>query len=242
VPEPSGKGPRRVAHDASATPDDDPDLKADRPRAERRIAATITVLVAMSLPLLLPAHLSPGVVWLLPILEGVFLVAILVVDPGRIDRRGLQVRWLSIALVAVLALAAAWGAGRLVWDLLHGDPQTKDATKLLVTGSLVWVQTIIAFAFVYWELDGGGPAERYFHPPAYPDLAFPQQMSPEVCPPGWSPVFVDYLYLSVTSAMAFSPTDVMPLARWAKLTMALESIISIVILSLVIANSVNLLD
>jgi uncharacterized membrane protein len=60
-------------------------------------------------------------------------------------------------------------------------------------------------------------------------------------PPGWRPVFVDYLYLALTNATAFSPTDVMPLARWAKLTMSVQSILSIVILSLVVANAVNLL-
>ena len=38
--------------------------------------------------------------------------------------------------------------------------------------------------------------------------------SPELAPADWEPHFVDYLYLSFTNATAFSPTDVMPLARW----------------------------
>jgi uncharacterized membrane protein len=199
------------------------------------------VLVSMVIPLLLPKSLSPGPTWIMSIFEGVFLVAIVVVDPGRIDRRGRQARVLSIALVVSLAAGAAWATGRLVGELIHGQPQTSDAGELLLAGALVWIEAIIAFTFVFWELDSGGPANRYFRVATYPDFAFPEQMNPELAPPDWGPVFVDYLYLSLTNAMAFSPTDVMPLARWAKLAMALQSMISIVILSLVIANSVNLM-
>ena len=52
---------------------------------------------------------------------------------------------------------------------------------------------------------------------------------------------MDYFYLGFTNATVFSPTDVMPLARWAKMTMVAQALMSIVILSLVIANAVNLL-
>ncbi|MGX6508837.1 hypothetical protein [Rhodococcus sp. SJ-2] len=211
-------------------------------RAERRWAASAFVLVAMAVPLLLPARYSPGTDWFLPAIEGFVLLALIVVDPGRIDRPGRWVRALSIALVVAIAAGAAWGAGRLVWDLLHGAPQTPEPIELLVAGALVWLQTVLAFAFLYWELDGGGPVTRHLRPPVHPDLAFPQQLDPRLARPGWRPIFVDYLYLALTNATAFSPTDVMPLARWAKLTMAVQSLLSIVILSLVVANAVNLLD
>ncbi|WLP90495.1 hypothetical protein [Gordonia sp. NB41Y] len=212
-----------------------------RPRAERRWTASAFVLVSMAVPFLLPARYSPGTDWLLPTIEGLVLVALVIVDPGRIDRPGRRARALSLALVAAIAVGAAWGAGRLVWDLLHGNPQTTVATELLISGALVWIQTIIAFAFLYWELDNGGPVTRHLHPRTHPDLAFPQQLDPSLAAPGWRPVFFDYLYLALTNATAFSPTDVMPLARWAKLAMAIQSLLSIVILSLVVANAVNLL-
>ena len=61
-------------------------------------------------------------------------------------------------------------------------------------------------------------------------------MNPDLAPPGWSPLFCDYLYLGYTNAVAFSPTDAMPLAHWAKAAMAIQSMISILILSLVIAQ------
>jgi hypothetical protein len=44
------------------------------------------------------------------------------------------------------------------------------------------------------------------------------------------PMFVDYLSLGFTNAMGFSPTDVMPLTPWAKLTMLVHAMISLVII------------
>ena len=52
---------------------------------------------------------------------------------------------------------------------------------------------------------------------------------------------MDYLYFSFTNATAFSPTDVMPLARWAKLTMLVQSSVSLAVGALVIARAVNIL-
>lgn len=212
------------------------------PRAERRWTASAFVLVSMAVPFLLPASYSPGTAWLLPAIEGCVLAALIVVDPGRIDRPGTWVRALSVALVVVIAAGAAWGAARLVWELLHGSPQATVATDLLVSGALVWVQTVLAFAFLYWELDGGGPVNRHLRPRVHPDLAFPQQLESELAAPGWRPVFADYLFLALTNATTFGPADVLPLARWAKLTMAVQSLLSVVILGLVVANAVNLLN
>jgi hypothetical protein len=95
---------------------------------------------------------------------------------------------------------------------------------------------------LYWELDGGGSAERLHSPREFPDLAFPEHLNPHVARPGWRPFFADYFYLGFTNATAFSPTDVMPLARWMKLLMTAQAVMSIMILALVIANAVNLLN
>jgi uncharacterized membrane protein len=70
---------------------------------------------------------------------------------------------------------------------------------------------------------------------------FPQMDQKEYAPPQWKPEYVDYLYLAFTNALAFSPTDTMPLARWAKLTMLLQSLVSVVIAVLVVARAVNVL-
>ena len=111
-------------------------------------------------------------------------------------------------------------------------------------GILIWLYSIITFAFLYWELDGGGPEERALNPPAFPDLAFPEQLNPSMwLAPTWAPAeFFDYLYLGFTNATAFSPTDVMPLPRGVKLAMAVQAAGSLFILGLVIARAINILE
>jgi hypothetical protein len=99
---------------------------------------------------------------------------------------------------------------------------------------------VITFAFLYWELDLGGPGERAHIERRYPDLAFPQDMNPTIAPPDWYPTFIDYLYLGLTNNLAFSPTDVMPLKPWAKMAMGLQSVASLLVLGLVIARAVNI--
>jgi hypothetical protein len=199
------------------------------------------LVIAMVVPLVLPARFSLGPPWAVPAVEALLLAAIIATDRGRIDRRSAPGRALSLGLVAVLVADAAGVTGRLVADLIEGGPETNSAADLLKTGFLVWFYTIIAFTFVYWALDGGGPESRFLTPPRFPDLAFPAQLNPGVAPPGWRPEFFDYLYLGFTDATAFSPTDVMPLARWGKLAMTVQSAGSLTILGLVIARAVNIL-
>jgi hypothetical protein len=100
---------------------------------------------------------------------------------------------------------------------------------------------MITFAFVYWELDLGGPGERaHAVDRQFPDLAFPQDLNPAIAHPTWCPSFLDYLYLGLTNNLAFSPTDVMPLSHWAKAAMGLQSVASLVVIGLVIARAVNI--
>jgi hypothetical protein len=216
-------------------------IEAARALAERRWPMAFTLVLAMAVPLLLPARFSLGPSWAVPAVEALLLVAIIATDRGRIDRRSAVGRVLSLGLIAVLVAEAAGVCGRLVVDLVEGGPETNSATDLLKTGFLVWFYTIIAFAFLYWGLDGGGPESRFLAPREFPDLAFPAQLNPGVAPRGWRPEFFDYLYLGFTDATAFSPTDVMPLARWAKLVMTVQAFGSLVILGLVIARAVNIL-
>jgi hypothetical protein len=197
------------------------------------------VVAAMVLTILLPDAVRPGPRWLLPLVEAILLVAVIVGDPGRISRRSRVLRAISIALVCVLGLGTLWATGQLIDDLIHGGPETNSASDLLEAGSVVWLSNNIAFALLYWELDGGGAAARAHHTADHLDLAFPQQLNPRIASPNWEPRFIDYLYLGFTNATAFSPTDVMPLVPWAKITMAVQAVISIAILGLVIARAVN---
>lgn len=197
------------------------------------------VVAAIVLTILLPSdqRALPG--WVLPSIEGVLLVALIAGDPGAIDRRSRLLRVLSIALVTILVLSALSATVLLIDVLITGGQQTNSASELLEVGSIVWVANILAFALLYWELDSGGAAARAHHLRSHGDFAFPQQLSPELAPTGWSPRFVDYLYLGFTNATAFSPTDAMPTAPWAKLAMMVQALSSLAILGLVIARAVN---
>src|SRR5262245_60747430 len=198
------------------------------------------LLVDVVLFLLLPSTMRAGPAWLIPAAELALLVALIVKDPGRIDRRSAGLRRLSLSLVTVLVFESLWATAALVRALIQGtDPAVSCAGSLLAAGAVVWVSNNIAFSFLYWDMDGGGSATRAHAMPRYPDLAFPELLNPHVAPPGWRPRFIDYLYLGFTNATAFSPTDVMPLAPWAKIAMALQAMISLTILGLVIARAVN---
>jgi uncharacterized membrane protein len=206
---------------------------------EARWPMALAVLVAISLTLLLPHNQSPTAAWLLAGFELFLLILIIIKDPGKIDKRSDQLRFLGIALVSVLVITSIGATIDLVYHLIQGGKVANSATDLLQTGGTVWILNMIAFAFLYWEIDGGGSAVRAHRAVEVRDFAFPQDMNPELAPPNWRPVFVDYMYLGFTNATAFSPTDAMPLTGRIKIAMTIQSSISLVVLGLVIARAVN---
>ncbi len=139
-----------------------------------------------------------------------------------------------------MSLSNATSAGRLIVDLVRGEG-IHDPSQLLLTGASIWFTNVIVFGLWYWEFDRGGPVERAVATQPFPDLLFPQMTSPDLAPPDWEPGFIDYFYVSFTNATAFSPTDTMPMTRWAKLTMLTQSAVSVVTVVLVIARAVNIL-
>ena len=198
------------------------------------------VLAVIVLTLLLPSALSPiHARWVVPTIEGILLAALIIGDPGAIDRRSRLLQRLSVGLVAVLVIGALLSTGFLIAELIDGGSATDTAGELLAAGAIVWIVNNIAFSLLYWQLDCGGAAARAHRMPAHPDIVFPQQMNPELAPPDWRPQFVDYLYLGFTNATAFSPTDAMPYAPRVKVAMAAQAVASLAILGLVIARAVN---
>jgi uncharacterized membrane protein len=215
---------------------------SERIVGEPRWPMTLAVVSVISLTMALPERLTSGPRWIFPAGMAILLVALIATDPGAITKTSKALRILSIALVLLMVLSALVSTVILIKDLIEVAPQFQNGTTLLTAGGSVWLINILAFALLYWEFDCSGPAARAQGMPASPDFAFPQQLDPEISPPGWRPQFVDYFYVGVTDAVAFSPTDAMPLARWAKLAMALQAVISLAILGLVIARAVNVLQ
>jgi hypothetical protein len=122
---------------------------------------------------------------------------------------------------------------------LH-PPETR-AVSLLSSSLAIWVMNVLTFSLLYWQIDRGGPFSRASGAATKPDWLFPQATAPEVAPTDWQPLFLDYLYLGYNTATAFSPTDVLPLTRRAKMLMMLESAISLLTLVIVAARAVNVL-
>jgi uncharacterized membrane protein len=208
-------------------------------RGEHRWPAALALLAVIGLQLVLPRNLAFSPQWLPPAVEGLLVVVLVALNPTRINRESRLLRMLGLALIVVVSVATAWSAALLVRLILHG--QTVDAPTLLLNGGAIWLTNVIVFAIWYWEADRGGPAARARARREYPDFLFTGMTSSEFVPPHWEPTFVDYLYLSFTNATAFSPTDTMPMSRWAKLTMLAQSLISLATAALVIARAINIL-
>jgi uncharacterized membrane protein len=212
-----------------------------RTRGERRWPVTLSVVVAVVLQFLLPARFTqPLPPYLLLGLEVALLIGLSIANPVRIERHGPTVRAASVVLIALITLGNVVSAVLLVRAILDGHAGGS-AAPLFGTGASIWATNVIAFALWYWEFDRGGPVERANGTMRHPDLMFPQMVSPQLAPADWEPQFIDYLYLGFTNATAFSPTDVMPLSRWAKMTMLVQSAVSLAVGALVIARAVNIL-
>jgi uncharacterized membrane protein len=209
------------------------------PAGEPLWPAQATLLVAIGLQLALPDRLTVGPTWLVPALEGALLVGLVVASPSRLMREHSHRRTFAIGFIALVSAANVFSLAELSHFLLHHE--VNKGRELIVSGMLIWLTNFLVFALWYWELDRGGPGRRAAGNDGPPDFNFPQMNDDRIFPPGWRPGFIDYLYLSLTNATAFSPTDTMPLSPMAKSVMGVQSIVSLVTLGLIISRAVNIL-
>lgn len=229
---------------------DSPGPDSEQRRSEHRWPVLIAIVVAIALNLIGQSadtapfrYVAVGVCLLL-------LIPLLVVNPVRLDQETKWSRGASIALAVVLTTANQVNVGDVVRILVAGD---SDAPAVLLTALQVWVTNVVAYGLLFWEMDRGGPIARGTLARAElpsADFAFPQDgfgdASPEVAQGSsqkgdWRPAYIDYLYVSMTNMMAFSPTDTMPITSRAKLLMAVEALTGFILLALVISRAVNIL-
>jgi uncharacterized membrane protein len=202
--------------------------------------AQATVLVAIALQLLLPKRLTAGPTWLLPVLEGVLLVGLALASPRQLEREHRGRRRMALGMTALVSVANIISLVLLSHELLHhGSPNPRE---LIVSGALIWLTNFLIFGLWYWETDRGGPGKRAAGRDGPPDFLFPQMSDDRIEPANWRPQFIDYLYVSLTNAIAFSPTDTMPLSPMAKSIMGIQSLVSLVTIGLVVARAVNILQ
>jgi uncharacterized membrane protein len=216
-------------------------MATERVRAEPRWPITLAVLAAIALQLGTPHHGQLAWWWIFPVLEVALLILMVARDPGRIDARTRAARRVTVALIVVLTGGVLFSAGRLIYEILEHQDLT--AGVLLGRGAAIWLANVIVFSLWYWEFDRGGPVARAYDEQVAPAFAFPENATPELVPDAasWVPRYPDYLYLAFTNATAFSPTDTLPLRTWAKMTMMVQSIVSLAIAILVIARAINVL-
>jgi uncharacterized membrane protein len=201
--------------------------------------AQLTVLAAIAAQLLLPARLTVGPRWLVPSFEAALLVGMFIVTPNEIEDEHPRRRRIALGLTAFVSIANIYSLAALTHYLLHH--MVNQGRALIGAGALIWITNFLIFALWYWEIDRGGPGRRSAGRDAAPDFLFPQMSDDRIEPLAWRPKFIDYLYVSLTNAMAFSPTDTMPLTSMAKIVMGIQSLVSLVTIGLIVSRAINIL-
>jgi uncharacterized membrane protein len=209
--------------------------------SEPRWPAVIAILAVGGLYLALPDSLTFGPNWLFPSL----VLALLI--PTNISYHTGRHRLNAILGFAVDGVLTV-GLIISVTLLVDALPAGKEAPQqLLLSAASLWITNILVFALWYWRLDAGGPYQRDKRPGhsegafLFPQMTMSKQALREAGQPDWSPNLVDYLFLAFNTSTAFSPTDVPVLARWAKVLMMLQSLLSLLIIALLAAGAVNIL-
>ncbi len=201
--------------------------------------AQLTVLAAIGLQVALPERLTAGPSWLLPALEGALLIGMFMATPRQLEHEHSRRRRAALSLTAFVTAANIYSLWALTHLLLHG--KVSNGRELVVSGVLIWLTNFLIFALWYWEMDRGGPGRRAAGQDGAPDFLFPQMSDDHIEPRQWRPRFIDYLYVSLTNATAFSPTDTMPLSAPAKGTMGVQALVSLVTIGLIVSRAVNIL-
>jgi uncharacterized membrane protein len=232
-----------VAASASSQPDATP-TQSGRPypppaTAEAFWPVQATVLAAIGLQLGLTKRLTAGPAWLLPSLEAALLIGLSMATPRQLEHEHPLRRRFALGLTAFVSAANVFSLVELTHLLLHHN--VENGRTLIVSGMLIWLTNFLIFALWYWEVDRGGPGRRAAGHDGPPDFLFPQMSDDRVEPLDWRPRFFDYLYVSLTNATAFSPTDTMPLTLTAKAIMGAQSLVSLVTIGLVVSRAVNIL-
>jgi hypothetical protein len=214
-------------------------------RREAAPAAVVVLLVLLLLALVSWARGWEllGLPWWIWLLFGV--PALLLTIDLLLSLRGsglVRSRGAALLLLSLLVLGNFTALAILVAGLVTMNTSALSGGELLLTGFAIWTTNVIVFGLLFWELEAGGPVARIRAPArTTPDFQFPQDENPQLVPKDWRPQAWDYLYLSLTNSIAFSPTDVMPLSLRAKAMMGLGSAISAVTVLLVAARAVNVL-
>jgi hypothetical protein len=209
---------------------------------EPRWPAVVAAVAIGLLYLALPQSLAVGPRWLFPALIVVLTAWSLVAHRMGRPWTNHAVGFLSSGVLTAFVVFS------LTLLLLAMVRKTEEPLTMVRSAAALWASNVLTFALWYWRLDAGGPNGR--------DLRvghecgaflFPQMTNDALSHPDgpdgppWSPQFVDYLFLAFNTSTAFSPTDAPVLSRWAKVLTMVQSTISLAVVVLLAARSVNIL-
>jgi uncharacterized membrane protein len=147
-------------------------------------------------------------------------------------------RAFGFGVIGLVTVALVVSVFLLVSSSLRGGTGTS-APALLQDAALLWVINVVTFAVWYWEIDGGGPAQRRQEEHHSEDFLFPQMNLGDKTAHDWSPGFVDYLFLAFNTSTAFSPTDTAFLSRRAKVLMMVQALLSLLMLAVLVGRAIN---
>jgi hypothetical protein len=212
---------------------------------ESRWPVLLALIAAIALQRAIPERYTVVPRWPLIAMELLLLVILLILNPVKLTRSTTAGKTANLLLLAAITIDNTASAVVLDFHILTGKV-SNDAAVLVGSGAAVFITNIIVFGIWYWELDLGGPFARagvIERSPTrvYPDFLFPQMDVRRAAPTDWEPRFIDYLYVSVTNVMAFSPTDTMPLTHRAKAMMTVQAFVAMSTIALVFARAVNVL-
>jgi hypothetical protein len=216
-------------------------MSSSQNRLEPRWPALLALLAVAGLRLALPRYLVIGPDWLLLV---VVLVLIVPTVTSRLRGHHRLNQALGYLLTSIVTADMAWS----LCLLLAALPARRETPRaLLVSAGALWVTNILVFALWYWRLDAGGPRARELrgvHTTGaflFPQMTVRPTLRQNSGQEGWSPGFIDYLFLAFNTSTAFSPTDSPVLSRWAKVLMMLQALISFATVALLAARAVNIL-
>jgi hypothetical protein len=213
---------------------------------ESRWPVLVALIVAILMQRVIPVRYTVVPRWPLITMEALLVVILLIINPVRLTRSTKVGAVASVLLLAAITIDNSASAVVLDYNIVTGKVSNNPAV-LLGSGAAVFITNIIVFGVWYWEMDLGGPFTRAAplderNPKRrYPDFLFPQMDVRHVAPDQWEPRFLDYLYVSITNVMAFSPTDTMPLTQRAKAMMSVQALVAVSTIALVFARAVNVL-
>ena len=201
---------------------------------EKRWPVGLTIIIVTFLLWQIPERLSllPG--WTLYVVCISMLIPFAAIGISKANPLWINIeKYVLLFFLTLIGIGNLFNLHNLVSDMLYKSSEIS-GLQLLASSISVWINNILMFSLLYWQIDRGGPEARLNSRDKKPDWYFSEESAPDkFISKNWNPVFVDYLFLGFSTSTAFSATDTLPLTPKAKLLMMIQSLISLTIIVIV---------